>query len=79
MNFENLRPCTHFLRIAVSLIIFAGLAGAQDEERNLGQQRQGLVGGTVVSPPTDSTFGRMAIVSGPFGEVFALIAPASAP
>lgn len=34
------------------------------------------LGGTVVSPPTDSTFGRMAIVAGPFGEVFALIAPA---
>ena len=33
------------------------------------------LGGTVVSPPTDSAFGRMAIVSGPFGEVFALIAP----
>ncbi|MDQ0372345.1 VOC family protein [Cellulomonas humilata] len=33
------------------------------------------LGGTVVSPPTDSAFGRMTIVSGPFGEVFALIAP----
>lgn len=33
------------------------------------------LGGTVVSPPTDSTFGRMAIVAGPFGEVFALIGP----
>ncbi|WP_456787828.1 VOC family protein [Cellulomonas sp. P5_C5] len=33
------------------------------------------LGGTVVSPPTDSAFGRMAIASGPFGEVFALIAP----
>ena len=36
------------------------------------------LGGTVVGPPTDSTFGRMAIVAGPFGEVFALIAPAAA-
>ena len=33
------------------------------------------LGGTVVSAPTDSAFGRMAIVSGPFGEVFALIGP----
>ena len=37
------------------------------------------LGGTVVSPPTDSAFGRMAIVAGPFGEVFALIAPSPAP
>lgn len=35
------------------------------------------LGGTVVSPPADSTFGRMAIVAGPFGEVFALIGPAT--
>jgi predicted enzyme related to lactoylglutathione lyase len=35
------------------------------------------LGGTVVSPPTDSAFGRMAIVAGPFGEVFALIGPAA--
>ncbi|KRD43302.1 hypothetical protein ASE38_03285 [Cellulomonas sp. Root930] len=33
------------------------------------------LGGTVVSPPTDSAFGRMAIVAGPFGEVFALMGP----
>ena len=35
------------------------------------------LGGTVVSPPTDTAFGRMAIVSGPFGEVFALMGPAA--
>lgn len=33
------------------------------------------LGGTVVSAPADSAFGRMAIVTGPFGEVLALIAP----
>ncbi|KQY23023.1 hypothetical protein ASD16_10540 [Cellulomonas sp. Root485] len=36
------------------------------------------LGGTVVSPPSDTPFGRMTIVSGPFGEVFALMGPASA-
>ncbi|WP_421735916.1 VOC family protein [Cellulomonas sp.] len=39
--------------------------------------RVGELGGTVVSPPTDTAFGRMAIVSGPFGEVFALMGPAT--
>ena len=33
------------------------------------------LGGTVVSPPTDTPFGRMAIAAGPFGEVFALMGP----
>jgi predicted enzyme related to lactoylglutathione lyase len=33
------------------------------------------LGGAVVSPPTDTPFGRMAIASGPFGEVFALMGP----
>ena len=37
--------------------------------------RVGSLGGTVVSPPTDTPFGRMAIVAGPFGEVFALMGP----
>ncbi len=32
------------------------------------------LGGAVVSPPTDTPFGRMAIAAGPFGEVFALMA-----
>ena len=35
------------------------------------------LGGTVVSPPTDTAFGRMAIATGPFGEVFALMGPAT--
>jgi predicted enzyme related to lactoylglutathione lyase len=33
------------------------------------------LGGTVVSPPTDTPFGRMAIAAGPFGEVFAVMGP----
>jgi predicted enzyme related to lactoylglutathione lyase len=33
------------------------------------------LGGRVLSPPADSTFGRIAIVAGPFGEVFALMGP----
>ncbi|WP_028046091.1 VOC family protein [Cellulomonas sp. URHE0023] len=33
------------------------------------------LGGTVVSPPTDTAFGRMAIAAGPFGEVFAVMGP----
>jgi predicted enzyme related to lactoylglutathione lyase len=33
------------------------------------------LGGEVVSAPTDTPFGRMAIASGPFGEVFALMGP----
>ena len=36
------------------------------------------LGGAVVSPPTDTPFGRMAIASGPFGEVFALMGPVGA-
>ena len=35
------------------------------------------LGGTVVSPPTDTPFGRMAIAAGPFGEVFAVMGPRS--
>jgi uncharacterized protein len=31
-------------------------------------------GGSVVSPPTDTPYGRMAIVTGPSGEVFAVMA-----
>lgn len=33
------------------------------------------LGGSVVSPPTDTPFGRMAIATGPFGEVFAVMGP----
>lgn len=33
------------------------------------------LGGSVVGPPTDTPFGRMAIATGPFGEVFALMGP----
>jgi len=33
------------------------------------------LGGNVVSPPTDTPFGRMAIAAGPFGEVFAVMGP----
>jgi uncharacterized protein len=33
------------------------------------------LGGTVVSPPSDTPYGRMALVQGPFGEVFALMGP----
>ena len=35
------------------------------------------LGGSVVSPPTDTPFGRMAIAAGPFGEVFAVMGPRS--
>jgi len=33
-------------------------------------------GGSVVSPPTDTPYGRMAIITGPSGEVFAVTAAA---
>ncbi|AEE47651.1 VOC family protein [Cellulomonas fimi] len=36
-------------------------------------QRVTELGGTVMSEPADTPYGRMAIVAGPFGEVFALI------
>lgn len=36
-------------------------------------------GGAVVRPPEDTPYGRLALVSGPFGEVFALIASDAAP
>ena len=33
------------------------------------------LGGTVVSPPEDTPYGRMVLAKGPFGEVFALMEP----
>ena len=37
--------------------------------------RVGELGGTVVSPPEDTPYGRMVLATGPFGEVFALLEP----
>jgi len=47
--------------------------GVQDTDASAARVTE--LGGTVVSPPTDTPFGRMAIVAGPFGEVFALMGP----
>ncbi|MBO3085147.1 VOC family protein [Cellulomonas fengjieae] len=47
--------------------------GVADAEVSAAQVAE--LGGTVVSPATDTPFGRMAIVAGPFGEVFALMGP----
>lgn len=72
MNFESPRPCTRLLRIALavaSVLTIAGVAGAQDEERNLGQQRQGLVGGTVVSPELQEKYGLVTLSTGCSGSL----------
>jgi len=47
------------------------------DDTDVSASRVAELGGTVVSPPTDTPYGRMALVQGPFGEVFALMGPDS--
>lgn len=48
-------------------------------DTDVATQRAVDLGGAVMSPPSDTPYGRMSIVSGPFGEVFALIAQSDDP
>ena len=47
------------------------------DDADVSASRVAELGGTVVSPPTHTAYGRMALVQGPFGEVFALMGPDS--
>jgi hypothetical protein len=63
-TFDSGRRFFSIILAVVWAITFAGIAGAQDEERNIRTIQQGLVGGPVVSPEVQEQYGLLSLDTG---------------
>jgi secreted trypsin-like serine protease len=74
MNTKTYRRITRIFFIALSAILvitFTGIVGAQEEneEKNLGQVQQGVVGGVVVSLADQERYGLLTLNTGCSGSL----------